>query len=79
MKILLFAGLKEKLGEPEIDMTVEGKSVLQIKEALVELYPDVENLIRRSHFAIGQEYVSDSFVLESQPDEIAIIPPVSGG
>lgn len=79
MKILLFAGLKEALGEPNIDIAVKGKSVLEIKEILAEQFPKAENLIRRSHFAIGQDYVSDSHVFQSQPDEIAIIPPVSGG
>ena len=79
MKILLFAGLKEMLGDQDVDVDVLGKSVSQVKDLLIAKFPEAENLIRRSHFAVGHDYVSDSFVFESQPAEIALIPPVSGG
>lgn len=79
MNILLFAGLKEMIGDQSIEITVVGKSVGQVKQELIEMFPDAEKLILRSHFAVGQDYVSDDFQFESQPAEIAIIPPVSGG
>lgn len=79
MNILLFAGLKEAIGDQAIEISVTGKSVSQVKSELMEKFPDAENLILRSHFAVGQDYVSDDFQFESEPDEIAIIPPVSGG
>lgn len=79
MNILLFAGLKELLGDQDVDVDVVGKSVAQVKDVLVEKFPEAESLIRRSHFAVGHDYVSDSFVFESPPAEIALIPPVSGG
>ena len=79
MKVLLFAGLKEVIGDAEISVDVVGKTVEQVKRLIAEQHPDAQNLIERSHFAVGKDYVSDSYVFESTPDEIAIIPPVSGG
>ena len=79
MKILLFAGLKENLGHSTLDLEVVGKSVAEIKSVLAEQFPSAAELIQRSHFAVGQDYVSDSHVFDFAPDEIAIIPPVSGG
>ncbi|MEE2639600.1 MAG: MoaD/ThiS family protein [Planctomycetota bacterium] len=79
MKILLFAGLKEAIGDEELEIRVEGRTVAEVKAELATRFPEVENLVRRSHFAVGQDYVSDSFRFETTPDEIALIPPVSGG
>lgn len=79
MKVLLFAGLKEIIGDQEVSVDVVGKTVEEVKQLIAEQFPDAENLIKRSHFALGQDYVSDSHVFETTPDEIAIIPPVSGG
>ncbi|MEC9091257.1 MAG: MoaD/ThiS family protein [Planctomycetota bacterium] len=79
MKILLFAGLKEAIGDQDIQIEVVGKTVQEIKTELTNCYPQAENLILRSHFAVGNDYVSDHFRFEAVPAEIAIIPPVSGG
>lgn len=79
MKILLFAGLKESLGESAIDIDAAGRTVGQVKDLLAEKFPDQADLIRRSHFAVVHDYVPDSHVLSDASEEIAIIPPVSGG
>lgn len=79
MNILVFAGLKDIIGDSTVDLDVVGKSVADVKQELAARYPQAENLILQSHFAIGQDYVSDSHVFGSTPDEIALIPPVSGG
>lgn len=79
MKVLLFAGLKEALGDLTIEQDITGLTVQEVKDLLAKEFPAAENLIRRSHFAVGQDYVSDSHRFESLPDELAIIPPVSGG
>ena len=79
MKILLFAGLKEAIGDQDIEIDVVGKTVGEVRLELASRYPQVENLILRSHFAVGNDYVSDGFQFANVPHEIAIIPPVSGG
>jgi len=88
--IKLFAGLAEKIGESQIIVEVpsttdtsseEGKNpvtVQHIKDILSTLYPDAEISIRHSFAAVNQEYATvDTIIKES--DELALIPPVSGG
>jgi molybdopterin converting factor small subunit len=48
-----------------------------LRERVIELYPQFENVLEFS-IAVNNEYVRDE--IEIHPDdEIAIIPPVSGG
>ncbi|MDB4794122.1 MAG: MoaD/ThiS family protein [Pirellulaceae bacterium] len=78
MKVLLFAALKESLG-PSIELNIVGKTVCQIKDDLAAQEPTLASLIARSHFAVDQEYVGDHFEFSTEPRELAIVPPVSGG
>ena len=47
-------------------------------EALCERFPDAASLIRRSVVSLNQEYASPEQTIQPE-DEIALIPPVSGG
>jgi molybdopterin converting factor small subunit len=79
MKIKLFAQLADVIApevEVEIATEVTRSSILT---ALMDKYPLQAALIKMSSVAINQTYVYDeSFRLE-EVQEIAIIPPVSGG
>lgn len=79
MKVLLFAGLKDSIERESVEVEVLNQTVGQIKQKLIEQYPTSAGLIKRSHFAVDQNYVNDDFRFEIEPKEIAIIPPVSGG
>lgn len=79
MKVKLFSILAEKIG-PTIDLNLpdqfKGQDVLnQIKE----LHPDYENVLDQSLVAVNEEYTNDQDIKLESVDEIAIIPPVSGG
>ena len=75
-KILFFAHLKDAVGEEFIRMDVAGKTVSEVKELLVEKY-DLQKL-DTAMAAVNEEFASLEDVIQLG-DEIAFIPPVSGG
>ncbi|MDF2669722.1 MAG: molybdopterin biosynthesis MoaE protein [Paenibacillus sp.] len=78
--LLLFAGLAESVGTTRLSLTLEREAltVQQLKDTLCELYPAAASLIRISFVACNQSYASDETTITAA-DEIALIPPVSGG
>ena len=80
LKVMLFAGLAERFGTPllHVNLAVEQITVDAFKEHLIALYPEQSSYIRPCFMAINQAYAgSEEFLEES--DELALIPPVSGG
>lgn len=65
--------LKSSSRELEVDVTTIG----DLKNYLVQSYPDFEKL-RSLSFAVNEDYQADEFEI-SENDEVVIIPPVSGG
>lgn len=78
LKILAFGITKDIFGASEKELDVQdGLSVSQLKEMLERDFPQLVKL--KSYFiAVNEEYAEDDQVIVST-DEIAIIPPVSGG
>jgi len=76
MKIILFASIKDDFGSNKIDINdPELKFVKDLRNALKEKYDlNTENCM----VAVNMEYVRDDFPINNN-DEIAFIPPVSGG
>lgn len=79
VSVRLFAGLRDAVGSRLVTVEVsEGASVAQLKLRLGEEYPAVRAMLDTAACAIDDEYVrSDELVREH--DEVALIPPVSGG
>lgn len=78
LKVLTFAQLREALGAVvELELP-EGASVSQLQALLSERYPDVAALAV-SRLAVNRSYVADPTQVLAAGDEIALIPPVSGG
>lgn len=80
MTILLFGIAKDIVGSSSIifnDVEVAPKSVYTLKEQLKISYPEFQKLSSLA-IAVNSEYAEDDVVLNAT-DEIAIIPPVSGG
>ena len=74
VKVRLFAGLRERAGTSERDMELdEGSRVDEVWPAL-GLGPQPPGLA----FAVNRRYVEPDHVL-ADGDELAVIPPVSGG
>lgn len=78
LKILAFGITKDILGASAIDIKIEtGASVADLKTYLIKQYPKMEEL-RSLLIAVNNEYGDDTVILKST-DDIALIPPVSGG
>lgn len=77
--IKLFAVLRERAGRAEVGLDVPaGTTAAQAAGKLVEEIPALAGLIGRAAFAVNRGYVKPDAVL-CEGDELALIPPVSGG
>ncbi|MGE8429742.1 MAG: MoaD/ThiS family protein [Sphingobacterium sp.] len=78
LNILAFGITKDILGSAEKEIVVmEGISVGQLSNILETDFPQLKKL--KSFFiAVNEEYAEEERIIESG-DEIALIPPVSGG
>ncbi len=79
LTIRFFATLRERAGAPELTRDFpDDATVVQIWERLKAEFPALEGHRDAVRFAVNQEYVDDDY--RPRPgDEIAFIPPVSGG
>lgn len=79
-RVMLFAGLAERFGATLLDVEIltERVTVNTFKEHLIALYPDQASYIRPCFMAKNQSYANSEDFLEAS-DELALIPPVSGG
>ncbi|MBS4206848.1 molybdopterin converting factor subunit 1 [Bacillus sp. FJAT-50079] len=75
-KLLLFAHLKDEAGSAELAINAAGKSVQQLRVDLEAEYSF--GSLAGIMIAINEEFVTDDVIIEAG-DEIALIPPVSGG
>ncbi|MFD0679610.1 MULTISPECIES: molybdenum cofactor biosynthesis protein [unclassified Paenibacillus] len=81
LHIYVFAGLAERMGGPLLELEWEQMAPLTsllLKEQLIARYPQAADTLRHSFVAVNQSYADDNHLIQST-DEIAIIPPVSGG
>jgi len=72
-----FGVAREILGGKETVVEMEGQTVASLRKQLLERYPDLKGL-RSLLIAVNNTYADDVQLL-SETDEIAVIPPVSGG
>ena len=78
-EVLLFAGLKERSGQARVRVRVPiGASVAEIVHALGVAIPAIAAALPHCRVAVGQEFAAPDRVPEVG-EEIAVIPPVSGG
>ena len=76
--IFLFGITKEMVGKQKFQMDlVESSTVGDFKKSINEEYPELIEVDALA-IAVNSEYATDEIVLQPN-DEIAIIPPVSGG
>ncbi len=76
MRVLLFAALRDAAG-PSVELDLPaGATVGDLRAELARVVPAA--LLARSAVAVNHEYADDAREL-SATDEVAVIPPVSGG
>jgi molybdopterin synthase sulfur carrier subunit len=78
MQLLAFGIAKEIFETPVLEVNLkEGISVAELRAYLASNYPQLQRLSSYM-IAVNNEYATDNQLI-SINDEIAIIPPVSGG
>ncbi len=79
IKALFFAACRDIVGNRELDLDVgEGSQVDDLKNVLLVKYPELATINNVLSIAVNAEYVDGNTILNSG-DEVALIPPVSGG
>ncbi len=78
-KVRFFARLADLAGTREADVDLgEGLTVTEAFQVLCERFPDLSDHADSLMYAVNAEYVSPDHRLR-EGDELALIPPVSGG
>ena len=77
--VRLFAAARDLAGRGEVEIELPpGADVAELRQALAAHLPALAPLAARSLVAVNAEYASDSTPV-AEGDELALIPPVSGG
>lgn len=72
-----FGITRDILGGREVDFEMDGKKVAELRNELMARFPELKSL-NSMFIAVNNTYAADELEL-SEMDEIALIPPVSGG
>jgi sulfur-carrier protein len=79
LTVLLFAKLRDAAGSEAVAVKLPpGATVADLRRHLADAYPTVAGLLERSAVAVNHDFADADRSLAAG-DEIAIIPPVSGG
>lgn len=79
VRVRLFAVLRDRAGVSELSLDLpDGATVAQAKEPLLERLPALREHLDRCGYAVNFAYVRPGAPLHDG-DELALIPPVSGG
>lgn len=79
VRIRLFASFREAVGSGALTWEApDGATVGAVVAALREAYPRLGPAVEQAMLAVNQEYVGADLRLRDG-DELALIPPVSGG
>ena len=79
IKVKLFAILRERVGESEITVTVpSGITVNHLNNEILKKYPQLKSFSNKFVTSVNCEVTTGDTVITSR-DEIALLPPVSGG
>jgi molybdopterin synthase sulfur carrier subunit len=76
-RIRAFGITKDLLGGRDTTIEIRGTTVGELKEEISERFPELSGL-KSLFVAVNNDYADDDRVLQPT-DEIALIPPVSGG
>ena len=77
--VKLFAAARERIGAEDVQVELPASATIaELKRILVQQFPAIANGLTRSAIARNQDYALDTDVI-APGDELAVIPPVSGG
>lgn len=80
IKIKLFALYQETYKTPELTVKIPENTTIQelFNKIIIQEKPELKNWQNLTRFAVNLQFVEPDFILQDQ-DEVAFIPPVSGG
>jgi molybdopterin synthase catalytic subunit len=77
--VRLFAGLHDLVGKRDLVLDMPaGSTIGQLRDRLGIEYPAVQPMLSTLVCAVDEEYVPSEHVLRDG-DDVALIPPISGG
>lgn len=77
LTVHLFAAAAERVGASAVQLPLP-PTVASLRRQLADTWPSVAELLPRCAVAVNHEYATDDTPL-APGDEVAVIPPVSGG
>ncbi len=78
IRVLLFGAAADRAGTRETQIPIGETTLDELWPLLAERYPDLSPMRKNLAFAVNGEYArGDTHV--SPGDEVAVLPPVSGG
>ena len=82
--VLFFARAREIVGVSEVTLTMEESSgssttVSDCVDAITKMFPKLQEISSCMIVALNQAYVDVATTLVRDRDELALIPPISGG
>ena len=79
VKVKCFAWAYEVTGTDEIEVEMkESAKVSDLREILSQKFPEFSGRMESIAVSINQEFVGEGAIISSS-DEVALIPPISGG
>lgn len=79
IRVLLFARARELANRDSVSFALSANpTVADLRANLAARIPELASLLASSAIAVNREFAEDSVALREN-DEIALIPPVSGG
>ncbi len=79
VNVRLYARLKELIGARDVTLCLpEGATIAELRDLLGQRYPRVKAILPTVVYAVDEEYVPVTHALRDG-DDVAVIPPVSGG
>lgn len=78
--MVFFAKSRELTNEKEVKQLLTSPTTIsKVKEEILLLYPCLQPISDNFVIAINQNYVDEQSIQLNENDEVAVIPPISGG
>jgi len=78
IEVAMFAGMAALAGRRIVQLPWAGGTVAELRRHLAAACPEIAPLLTNSAVAIGDRYATDGELVMAG-DDVAIVPPVSGG